>query len=64
MGITIALLENEGKKNGLKVTDDLTIKTGELLAKTEELREVNESLLLLNKEIKKGSKKSVMPIGV
>ena len=37
----------------MKVTDDLTIKTGELLARTEELREVNESLLLLNNDTKK-----------
>ena len=37
----------------MTANDDLTIKTGELLAKTDELREANESLSLLTKEIRK-----------
>ncbi|HKO65034.1 MAG TPA: HAMP domain-containing sensor histidine kinase [Candidatus Nitrosocosmicus sp.] len=37
----------------MNVKDLLTIKTGELLAKTDELREVNESLYIANNEIRK-----------
>jgi hypothetical protein len=37
----------------LNVKDLLTVKTGELLAKTDELREVNESLYIANNEIRK-----------
>ena len=35
----------------------LTIKTGELLAKADELKEVNESLHILNNEVRKKQKK-------
>jgi len=37
----------------LNVKDLLTVKTGELLAKTDELREANESLYIANSEIRK-----------
>ena len=47
-------MENDQKsQKGLSVKDRLDIKTGELLAKTEDLREANESLRLANIEIKR-----------
>lgn len=43
----------KNKKNGLTSDDLLKIKIGELLAKNEELKEVNESLDILNRDLKK-----------
>jgi len=43
----------KSKKNELISDDLLTIKIGELIAKTEELKELNESLDLLNGNLKK-----------
>ncbi|MDF0682538.1 MAG: hypothetical protein P0116_16390 [Candidatus Nitrosocosmicus sp.] len=37
----------------MREKDYLSIKTGELIAKTEELKEANESLHLLNDKIRK-----------
>ena len=46
--------ENERKRReGLSVEDQLEIKTGELLARTEDMREANESLRIANIEIVK-----------
>ena len=43
----------KSKKNELISDDLLTIKIGELIAKTEELKELNESLDFLNGNLKK-----------
>lgn len=46
--------KNEQKKRkGLSIKDQLEIKTGELIARTEDLRDANESLRLANIDIKK-----------
>jgi len=40
------------RKNGMSLKDLLEIKTGELLARSEDLKEINESLRLSNQAIR------------